>query len=155
MSYGNVYVAHVAFGAKDQHTVHAFHEAESFRGPSLLIAYSHCIAHGYDLAFGLEQQKLAVQSGSWPLYRFDPRRAAEGESPLQLDSGAPNGRLADYFRNEARFRMVEAENPARFKRLLGAAEREIARRFRLYEEIARIRPEADAPRIGSPASGAS
>ncbi len=86
MSYGNVYVARVAFGAKDAQTVKAFLEAEAYPGPSLIIAYSHCIAHGYDMAFGTEQQKLAVDSGVWPLYRFDPRRIEAGQPPLQLDS---------------------------------------------------------------------
>ena len=89
MSYGHVYVARVAFGAKDAQTVQAFLEAEAYPGPSLIIAYSHCIAHGYDLAHGCEQQKLAVDSGVWPLYRFDPRRVAAGRPPLQLDSAAP------------------------------------------------------------------
>ncbi len=89
MAYGNVYVAHVAFGAKDAQTVKAFLEADAYDGPSLIIAFSHCIAHGYDLEKGLDQQKLAVDSGYWPLYRFDPRRTAQGENPLQLDSGAP------------------------------------------------------------------
>jgi len=153
MSYGHVYVAHVAFGAKDLHTVRAFHEADAYRGPSLIIAYSHCIAHGYDLAFGLEQQKLAVASGSWPLYRWDPRRIGRGESPLELDSTSPHARLVDYMRNENRFRMVEQENPARFKKLVAAAEREVARRFRAYESLARLHlagPEGDdsSPAVG-------
>ena len=82
MAYGHVYVARVAFGAKDVQTVKAFQEAESYHGPSLIIAYSHCIAHGYDMAYGAEQQKLAVDSGVWPLYRFDPRRPAQGQPPL-------------------------------------------------------------------------
>ena len=89
MAYGHVYVAQVAFGAKDTQTVKAFIEADAYPGPSLIIAYSPCIAHGYDLVHGLDQQKLAVDSGYWPLYRFDPRRAASGERPLVLDSGAP------------------------------------------------------------------
>ena len=92
MSYGHVYVARVAFGAKDAQTVKAFLEAEAYDGPSLIIAYSHCIAHGYDMAHGAEQQKLAVDSGVWPLYRFDPRRIAKGEPPLQLDSVRPRPR---------------------------------------------------------------
>ena len=96
MTYGNVYVAHVAIGAKDAQTVQAFQEAEAYPGPSLIIAYSHCIAHGYDLRTGCEQQKLAVDTGYWPLYRFDPRRIAHGESPLKLDSAAPKVELAKY-----------------------------------------------------------
>ncbi len=92
MAYGSVYVAHVAFGAKDAQTVKAFLEADSYDGPSIIIAFSHCIAHGYDLEKGLDQQKLAVDSGYWPLYRFDPRRTAQGENPLQLDSPRAEGR---------------------------------------------------------------
>jgi pyruvate-ferredoxin/flavodoxin oxidoreductase len=138
MTYGHVYVAHVAFGAKDAQVVRAFQEAESYLGPSLIIAYSHCIAHGYDLAYGLEQQKLAVDTGSWPLYRFDPRRIALGESPLKLDSGAPKVDLVTYMRNETRFRMVEQANPERFKHLVAAAQREATNRFAVYEQLAKV-----------------
>ncbi len=138
MTYGHVYVAHVAFGAKDAQVVRAFQEAESYPGPSLIIAYSHCIAHGYDLAYGLEQQKLAVESGSWPLYRFDPRRIALGESPLKLDSSAPKIDLGQYVRNETRFRMVEQANPEHFKHLLAAAQREVTNRFAVYEQLAKV-----------------
>jgi pyruvate-ferredoxin/flavodoxin oxidoreductase len=136
MSYGNVYVARVAFGSKDLQTVRAFQEAESFPGPSLIIAYSHCIAHGYDLMFGAEQQKLAVASGHWPLYRFDPRRRTPGENPLQLDSAAPSIKLAEYVRNETRYRMVEQQDPARFRQLLAAAQEEVERRFALHAQLA-------------------
>src|SRR5450432_1068172 len=121
MAYGNVYVAHVALGAKDVQTVKAFVEAESYDGPSLIIAYSHCIAHGYDMAFGAAQQKLAVDSGVWPLYRFDPRRTEAGEPPMHLDYGPPRARVADYMRNESRFRMIERSDPARFKQFLRQA----------------------------------
>src|SRR5690606_23692452 len=131
-------VARVAFGAKDLHTVRAFEEAESYPGPSLILAYSHCVAHGYDLAHGLEQQKLAVSTGAWPLYRWDPRRIAAGETPFQLDSGPPQGKLLDYMRNEARFRMVAQENPARFKQLLAQAQVEARRRLLAYEHLARL-----------------
>ena len=117
MSYGHVFVASVAFGAKDSHTVHAFLEAESFDGPALIIAYSHCIAHGYDLRFGTEQQKLAVNSGVWPLYRFDPRRLHRGEAPLVIDAPAGRNTVEEYRRNEARFAMVEKIDPARFRQL--------------------------------------
>jgi hypothetical protein len=101
MAYGHVFVAQVAFGAKDAQTLKAFIDAEAYQGPSLIIAYSHCIAHGYDMAFGLEHQRLAADSGYWPLYHYDPRRADRGESPLVLDSPAPkSGRLnADGQRN--------------------------------------------------------
>jgi pyruvate-ferredoxin/flavodoxin oxidoreductase len=138
MSYGHVYVARIAFGAKINQTVEAFREAESYRGPSLIIAYSHCIAHGYDMAHGAAQQALAVRSGVWPLYRFDPRRAALGEPPLRLDSGKPTASVHDYTRNEARFRMVEALDSERFKRLMGAAQREAADRWALYQQLAKV-----------------
>jgi pyruvate-ferredoxin/flavodoxin oxidoreductase len=138
MSYGHVYVASIAFGAKDSQTVQAFQEAASYDGPSLLIAYSHCIAHGYDLRFGADQQKLAVNSGVWPLYRYDPRRVERGEPPLILD--APSGRVsvAEYMRNETRFRIVEKIDPERFRQLAAAARDHAARRVALYEQLARI-----------------
>jgi pyruvate-ferredoxin/flavodoxin oxidoreductase len=148
MGYGHVYVARLALGAKDAQSVSAFLEAESYPGPSLLIAYSHCIAHGYDMSLGAEQQKLAVGSGAWPLYRFDPRRVVAGEPPLRLDSGPPKGRVADYMRNETRFRMVEKLDPERFKRLLARAEREAAERFAVYQQLAGLtipRPEPARP----------
>jgi pyruvate-ferredoxin/flavodoxin oxidoreductase len=136
MIYGNVYVAQVAYGAKDAQTVKAFVEADAWPGPSLIIAYSHCIAHGYDLVRGGAQQKLAVETGYWPLYRSDPRRAGANESPLQLDSGAPKGRLVDFARNETRFRLVEQQDPARFKELMARAQRGIAERYALYQHLA-------------------
>jgi pyruvate-ferredoxin/flavodoxin oxidoreductase len=136
MGYGNVYVARVAFGAKDAQTLQAFVEAEAHPGPSLIIAYSHCIAHGYDMAYGLEQQKLAVGSGLWPLYRFDPKRVGRGEPPLKLDSGPPKASVREYTRNEARFRMVETQDPERYRQLLAAAEREAARRYAVYQQLA-------------------
>ena len=138
MTYGNVYVARIAFGAKDLQTVRAFLEAESYPGPSLIIAYSHCIAHGYDLVHGLDQQKLAVDSGIWPLYRFDPRRVAQGKPPLQLDSPAPKISAGEYLRNEARFRMAEKFDPRRFQRLMRTAERDAVTRYALYQQLAGI-----------------
>ncbi len=136
MAYGHVYVAQVAFGAKDAQTVQAFLEAEAYPGPSLIIAYSHCIAHGYDLVHGLDQQKLAVDAGYWPLYRFDPRRQAEGQVPLVLESPAPKIDLGKYTLNESRFRMVEQAFPERFKKLLAAAQEEVTHRYALYEQMA-------------------
>jgi pyruvate-ferredoxin/flavodoxin oxidoreductase len=138
MSYGHVYVASVAFGAKDSQTVQAFQEAESYDGPSLIIAYSHCIAHGYDLRFGLDQQKLAVGSGVWPLYRYDPRRVERGEPPLVLDMLLGKKTVEEYMRNEARFRMVEKIDAERFRRLAAAARAQSTRRISLYEQLARI-----------------
>ena len=147
MTYGNVYVARIAFGAKDAQTVKAILEAEAYPGPSLLIAYSHCIAHGYDMAFGAEQQRLAVESGVWPLYRFDPRRIAAGQSPLQLDSGAPKIKVEQYMKNENRFRMLEKLSTDRAKEMAGAAQRDAERRFKLYQQLAAIatdKPPAEA-----------
>ena len=138
MGYGNVYVARVAFGAKDAQTVSAFLEAESYPGPALIIAYSHCIAHGYDMAHGAAQQKLAVDSGVWPLYRFDPRRARAGEPPLRLDSPAPTASAQEYMRNETRFRMVEKLDPERFKELLATAERHARQRYAVYQQLAAL-----------------
>ncbi|NLX20044.1 MAG: pyruvate:ferredoxin (flavodoxin) oxidoreductase [Phycisphaerae bacterium] len=138
MNYGHVYVASVAFGAKDNHTVQAFLEAESYRGPSLIIAYSHCIAHGYDLSFGLSQQELAVNSGIWPLYRYDPRRVAQGEPPLVLDSAPGKASVGEYMRNETRFRMVEKMNPERFRQLSILAAEASVRRVALYDHMAKL-----------------
>ncbi|HEX5855719.1 MAG TPA: pyruvate:ferredoxin (flavodoxin) oxidoreductase, partial [Thermoanaerobaculia bacterium] len=136
MTYGNVYVAHVAFGAKDAQTVKALLEAESYPGTSIVIAYSPCIAHGYDLSFSLDQQKLASESGYWPLYRFDPRRISTGETPLLMDTAQIKGSIAQFMRNEARFRMVEQQDAPRFLELLAKAEREVRNRFQVYENLA-------------------
>src|SRR5262249_49651890 len=154
MSYGHVYVASVAFGAKDSQTVQAFQEAESYDGPALIIAYSHCIAHGYDLRFGLEQQKLAVGSGVWPLYRYDPRRVERGEPPLVIDVPPGRASVADYMRNETRFRMVEKIHAGRFRQLGAAARDHAARRVALYEQLSHITlpvPAGAAPAGNSPA----
>ena len=103
MTYGNVYVASIALGARDEQTLKAFLEAEAFDGPSLIIAYSHCIAHGFEMGEALQHQKALVSSGQWLLYRHDPARAARGENPLQLDSRAISTPVADFFRSESRF----------------------------------------------------
>jgi pyruvate-ferredoxin/flavodoxin oxidoreductase len=136
IAYGNVYVATVAFGAKDVQTVKAFLEAESYRGPSLIIAYSHCVAHGYDLKFGAEQQKLAVECGYWPLYRYDPRRIGTDESPLQLDSNPPKGSIREFAKNETRFRMVEQADAVRYRELMNQAQQAAVRRFSFYQTLA-------------------
>ena len=143
MSYGHVYVARVAFGAKDHQTVKAFQEAEAYPGPSLVIAYSHCIAHGYDMAFGAEQQKLAVDSGVWPLYRFDPRRIAAGEPPLAARLGArrrcPSRRTCS---NESRFRHGRAAGPDALRASsLAARQREAASGAFDCTSSSRRRPE--------------
>jgi pyruvate-ferredoxin/flavodoxin oxidoreductase len=143
MSYRNAYVASVAFGSNDNQTVKALVEAESYPGPSLTVAYSHCIAHGYDLRHGLDQQKLAVDSGVWPLYRYDPRRATRGEPPLQIDSPPTHKLVNDYLRNETRFAMVEKISHERFENLSNASVRNTAERLKLYKELAHIAfPEA-------------
>jgi pyruvate-ferredoxin/flavodoxin oxidoreductase len=133
MSYGSVYVARVALGAKDSQTVKAFAEAESFPGTSLILAYSHCIAHGYAMSQGLEQQKLAVDCGTWPLYRFDPRR--EGSS-FQLDSAPPKVPVARYLENELRFRMIEKSDPERYRALQAAAQEDANRRWQEHQKLA-------------------
>jgi pyruvate-ferredoxin/flavodoxin oxidoreductase len=146
IAYGNIYVATVAYGAKDTQTVKAFLEAESYPGPSLIIAYSHCIAHGYDLMHGPDHQKQAVECGYWPLFRYDPRRIATGEPALQMDSTAPKGSLGEFLRNETRFRMVEQSNADRYRELTGAAQQHNARRFQFYQSLAASKTNgANAP----------
>ena len=111
MSYGNIYVASVAMGAKDEHTLKAFLEAEAYNGPSLIIAYSHCIAHGINMTTAMSNQKAAVDSGQWLLYRYNPERTAQGENPLTLDSRTPTRKVADYLQMETRFKMLTKSNP--------------------------------------------
>jgi pyruvate-ferredoxin/flavodoxin oxidoreductase len=136
MTYGTVYVASVAMGARDEHTIRAFLEAESYPGPSLILAYSHCIAHGIDMAKGMEHQKAAVESGRWLLYRFDPRRTARGENPLQLDSRSPHRPLAEAMQGENRFRMLAFHDPERARALARQAETERDRRLAMYRALA-------------------
>ncbi len=136
MTYGNIYVARVAFGMNDMHTVKSFLEAEAYDGCSLIIAYSHCIAHGYDLKHGLDQQKAAVQSGHWPLMRYNPDLEKQGKNPLVLDSKAPSITLDKFENNETRFSMLNHSDPEAAKRLLQQAQTEVAARWRLYEHWA-------------------
>ena len=136
ISYGHVYVAQVAFGAKDQQTLRAFLEAESYPGPSLILAYSPCIAHGVDLARNLTQQELAVDSGHWPLFRYDPRRTAKGENPLSLDSKKPSLAYRDFITTEARFSMLFRSHPEEAERFLIQAQANVQARFRHYEQLA-------------------
>ena len=139
MSAGHAYVARVALGSRDAQALRAFQEAESYPGPSLIIAFSPCIAHGYDLRFGAEQQRRAVESGYWPVYRYDPRRLDRGETPLVLDTtGPPKLALADYVGQEARFRMVEQQDPPVFRELMAVAQRELSNRIALYEALAHL-----------------
>ena len=136
MSYGNVYVAQIAMGASDIQTLEAIREAEAYDGPSLVIAYAHCIAHGIDMAKGMQQQKLAVESGHWPLYRYDPRRASADTHPLQLDSKEPSKPLAEYLYNESRYRQLVQADPETAAALLERAEGAVRRRRKLYLQMA-------------------
>ena len=136
IAYADVYVARVAFGADPQQTLRAFREAEAYDGPSLIIAYSHCVAHGYDMRDGLRQQYGAVASGHWPLIRYDPVARTDGGNPFLLDSPRPRMSLADYRKGELRFRALEAAQPTEAERLLGLAQQAADQRWRLYEEMA-------------------
>ncbi len=138
VTYGSVYVARIAMGAADQHTVKAIMEAEAFDGPSLIIAYSHCIAHGYDLANGMEQQKAAVNSGYWPLFRYNPDLVAQGKNPFQLDSKAATIPLKDYIYNETRYTMLVKSNPEEASRLLELAKEDVASKWKLYDYWAKM-----------------
>jgi pyruvate-ferredoxin/flavodoxin oxidoreductase len=138
MTYGSVYVARVAMGGHDGHTLKTFLEAEAFPGPSLIIAYSHCIAHGYDLRHGLDQQKAAVLSGYWPLFRFNPALADSGRNPLQLDSKAPSLPLQKYIYNETRYTMLAHSQPEAAKVLLKKAQNDVLSRWRYYEHLAAL-----------------
>ena len=140
MRYGNVYVAQIAMGANDTHTVKAFLEAEAHQGPSLIIAYSQCIAHGIDMAKGMQQQKLAVESGHWPLYRYNPKLAVEGKNPFQLDSRDPKIPLQDYIYTEGRYRMLRQSDPEAAKFLLGQAQESVDHRWRQYKQLAETKP---------------
>jgi len=136
IAYGNVYVARVAMGADPQQTLAAFREAEAYDGPSLVIAYSHCIAHGIEMRDGLTQQYRAVASGHWPLLRYDPMVRAAGGSPFLLDSPRPRIPLADYIYRELRYRTLANTDPAEAERLLALAEQAVAQRWDVYEEMA-------------------
>jgi pyruvate-ferredoxin/flavodoxin oxidoreductase len=136
IAYANVYVARVAMGSDPQQTLTAMREAEAYDGPSLIIAYSHCIAHGYDLRDGLEQQYRAVASGAWPLIRYDPMARAAGRNPFFLDSPRPRMALADYRKGELRFRALAASDPAEAERLAELAQRAADQRWQTYEEMA-------------------
>ncbi len=136
MSYGYIYVARVAMGANDAQTLKAFLEADAYEGPSLIIAYSHCIAHGFDMRKGLIQQKLAVNSGHWPLFRYNPELVFEGKNPLQLDSKEPTIALADYAYNETRYRMLLQSDEKRAEQLMISAQNDAVNRWKLYSQMA-------------------
>jgi len=133
MSYGTVYVAKIAMGAGDMHTVKAIMEAEAYDGPSLIIAYSHCIAHGYDLSHGMDQQKAAVNSGYWPLFRYNPDLVAQGKNPFQLDSRPASIGLKDYIYNETRYTMLVKSNPEHAQELFKLAQDDVAAKWKLYD----------------------
>jgi pyruvate-ferredoxin/flavodoxin oxidoreductase len=147
VSYGSVYVAQVALGGNDAHVVKAFQEAEAHEGPSLIIAYSSCIAHGYDLVHGLEQQKLAVQSGYWPLMRYNPALRESGKNPFQLDSAAPSIRLKEYSYREARYTMLARSNPDLAAELLREAQDDVERQWRVYSARAAMPGRGETPHI--------
>jgi pyruvate-ferredoxin/flavodoxin oxidoreductase len=136
MRYGNVYIAQIAMGANDTHTVKAFLEAEAHPGPSLIIAYSQCIAHGIDMAKGMHQQKLAVESGHWPLYRYNPALESQGKNPFQLDSHDPKIPLQDYIYTEGRYRMLQRSDPDAAKVLLQHAQEAVSHRWKQYKQLA-------------------
>ncbi len=138
MAYEHCYVAQVAFGAKDTQTVRAFLEAESYDGPSVIIAYSPCIAHGVDLSNNLRQQQLAVNSGHWSLFRYDPRRAAAGENPLQLDSNAPSVPYREFIASETRFSLLTRTHPDIAEHYLQLSQRHVEARFELYQQLAQL-----------------
>ena len=143
--YGHIYVAQIAMGANEGQTLRAFLEAESYDGPSLIIAYCHCIAHGIDMAKGMDQQRLAVETGYWPLYRYDPRLRAQGKNPLQLDSKPPKAPLQDYVYNENRYRMLVKSNPAVAAQLLKQAEEAIEEHWNILERLAKTDVAVNGP----------
>jgi len=143
INYGNVYVASIAMGANDVQTVKAFLEAESYDGPSIIIAYSHCIAHGIDMTKGMQQQKAAVKSGHWLMYRYDPRRTKEGKNPLVLDSKPASMPIKDYAYSETRYKMLTLSKPEQAKQLLEEAQQDIVTRYQFYKHLAGFRPDSN------------
>ena len=137
-AYGDVYVAQIAMGADNPQTVKALAEADAYPGPSLVIAYSHCIAHGIEMKKGMEQHKLAVDTGYWPLYRYDPRQADAGEHPFHLDSRAPKLPVSEFMAKEARFAMLQRARPAEAAELAELAQKDVDERWHLYEQVAEI-----------------
>jgi pyruvate-ferredoxin/flavodoxin oxidoreductase len=143
MSYGYVYVARVAMGANDQQTLKALLEAEAYNGPSLVIAYSPCIAHGYDMARSLEQTKLAVQSGHWPMYRYNPALAEQGQNPLVIESKEPSIPISQYAYNETRYKMLIQMDEDRAEMLMKEAQHDAKSRWTLYQQMASMHYEKD------------
>lgn len=141
MNYGTAYVAQIAMGANDVHTLKVMREAEAYPGPSLIIAYSHCISHGYSMAQGLSQQKAAVKSGHWPLFRYNPEMAAKGKVPFKLDSKEPSIELEEYMYNENRYKMLTISTPEQAEKLLGEAKLDVRKRWNLYKHLATMPTE--------------
>jgi len=136
-----VYVASVAMGAKDEHTLKAFLEAEAYNGPSLIIAYSHCIAHGINMTTAMSDQKVAVESGQWLLYRYNPERRQSGENPLILDSRTPTRKVEEFLLQQTRFKMLSKTKPEDAKRLWKEAQHDADVRFQFYEYFAQRKTE--------------
>ena len=147
ISYGNVYVAQVAMGANPQQTLLAMREAEEYHGPSLILAYSHCIAHGYDLVDGLKQQKLATASGYWPLIRYNPALRAAGKKPFVLDSPRPSIPLREYAYNEMRYKILTRTHPEEAEKLMQSAQELIELRWQTYEHMANQEPSKFQPAV--------
>jgi pyruvate-ferredoxin/flavodoxin oxidoreductase len=145
MTYGTIYVASVALGAKDEHTVRAFLEAEAYDGPAIIIAYSHCIAHGIQMTTAMRNQKAAVDCGQWLLYRYDPRRLARGENPLQLDSAAPRIKAREYFDLEGRFQLLARAKPDQARAVFDQAQQAIIMRRELFERLAAPAIQTSSP----------
>jgi pyruvate-ferredoxin/flavodoxin oxidoreductase len=152
MSYGYVYVASVAMGAKDEHTLKAFLEAEAYDGPSIIIAYSSCIAHGIDMTTAMSDQKVLVDSGEWLLYRYNPEREAAGENPLVLDSRAPTRKVQEYLLQQTRFKMLTKSKPEDAERLWKLAQQDADHRYRMYEYLASRKTEPDGAATEKPGS---
>jgi pyruvate-ferredoxin/flavodoxin oxidoreductase len=138
MTYGNIYVGQIAYGANMTQTVRAFKEAEAYPGPSILIAYSHCINHGIDMTTATDLHKTAVESGFWPLFRYDPALAAQGKNPLQLDSKAPTVGVEEFMYKQTRFRALRQSDPARAEKLLEALRHDVISRWKFYEQMANL-----------------
>jgi pyruvate-ferredoxin/flavodoxin oxidoreductase len=141
MTYGNVYVASVAMGAKDEHTLRVFLEAEAYDGPSLIIAYSHCIAHGINMTTAMQDQKTAVLTGYWPLFRYNPQLAKQGQNPLQLDSASPKVALKDFTDLENRFKMLTKINPGVAQALAVQAQNDVNERWQVLQRMAATKQE--------------
>jgi len=146
MTYGNVYVASIAMGANDQQALKAILEAEAYDGPSIIIAYSHCIAHGINMTKGMNEQKAAVASGQWVLYRFDPSRIEKGENPLTLDSKTPTIPVEQFLMAENRFKMLAKSKPEHAKELFKLAQKDVDFRWKLYEYLAAGKSQPELPK---------